>query len=90
MKFVSKRMVVVNFALESVFIALLGVIIGIVMGVLVGYIIYLETFSGVAFTVPWLETLLIAVGVLVATSLCILPAARGASKVSPSEALRFE
>ncbi len=88
----TKNMVVVNFALESAFISLLGIVAGSLLGVLVGYQLYMEALESMdfIFVIDWKPILVVAVLAFIATMLSILPAARGASKVSPAEVLRFE
>ena len=88
----TKRMVVTNFALESSFISFLGIVIGSLLGISVGYTVYLEAFQelGYDFIIPWLDIIVVGVGAFLATLLSVYPAARGASKVSPAEVLRFE
>ncbi len=51
-----KRMVVVNFAIESGFVAAIGIIIGTVMGIIIGYTIWKSNFMGdfeFPFVIPW-------------------------------------
>lgn len=88
----TKRMVVTNFALESAFISLLGIVIGSVLGILVGYQLWVESLQSqdFVFVIDWQPILIVGGLAFLATMLSILPAARGASKVSPAEVLRFE
>ena len=88
----TKRMVVTNFALESSLISLLGILVGTVLGFIVGYELYDIGFRsmGFDFVIPWEPLLIVGLGAFLATLLSVLPAARGASKVSPAEVLRFE
>jgi ABC-type antimicrobial peptide transport system permease subunit len=88
----TKRLVVVNFALEAGFVSALGIVIGTAFGVVVGYQIWDTGFRAVhfPFLIPWEAILLVGVGTFVATMLVVVPAARGANKVSPAEVLRFE
>lgn len=88
----TKRMVIVNFALESAFISMLGIVAGSLLGILVGYQLYVEALRSLdfVFVIDWQPILLVAVLAFLATMLSILPAARGASKVAPAEVLRFE
>ncbi|NYT11836.1 MAG: FtsX-like permease family protein [Methanomassiliicoccales archaeon] len=88
----TKRMVVTNFALESSFISFLGIVLGSLLGISVGYTVYLEAFQeiGYDFVIPWGEIIIVGIGAFLATLLSVFPAARGASKVSPAEVLRFE
>ncbi|OPY31764.1 MAG: macrolide transporter ATP-binding /permease protein [Methanomassiliicoccales archaeon PtaU1.Bin124] len=89
-----KRMVVANFAIESAFIAALGIILGTILGVIVGYDLYQTAFANSSFdfqfVINWVPITLISLGAFLATLACVYPAARGASKVSPAEVLRFE
>lgn len=88
----TKNMVVTNFALESAFISFLGILIGTLLGISIGYTVYLEAFRGIGydFVIPWAEIILVGAGSFAATLLSVFPAARGASKVSPAEVLRYE
>lgn len=88
----TKRMIVSNFALESSFVAILGILIGTSLGIVTGYLLWDGGFStmGIDFFVPWEPILFVGAASFVATLLTVLPAARGASKVSPAEVLRFE
>ncbi len=88
----TKRMVIVNFALESAFISMLGIVAGSLLGILVGYQLYVEALRSLdfVFVIDWQPILLVAVLAFLATMLSILPAASGASKVAPAEVLRFE
>ncbi|MHC1709641.1 MAG: ABC transporter permease [Methanomassiliicoccales archaeon] len=88
----TKAMVVTNFALESAFISMLGIVAGSLLGILVGYQLFVETLmeQDFIFVIDWQPILFVALLAFGATMLSILPAARGASKVSPAEVLRFE
>jgi len=88
----TKNMVIINFALESAFISLLGIVAGSLLGILVGYQLYQEALQSMdfVFVIDWQPILVVAVLAFIATMLSILPAARGASKVAPAEVLRFE
>jgi putative ABC transport system permease protein len=87
-----KRMVVANFAIEAAFISLLGIGIGVVLGLVVGYELWQSSLQAEGFT--WVLNIWPILGVaflaFLATVLSVYPAARGASKVSPAEVLRFE
>jgi putative ABC transport system permease protein len=87
-----KSMVVANFAIESAFISLLGIVIGTVLGIIVGYELWMTSLQAEGFV--WVLDIwpILAVALLsfAATILSVYPAARGASKVSPAEVLRFE
>jgi putative ABC transport system permease protein len=88
----TKRMVVVNFALESAFVSVLGILIGTALGIVVGYQLWESAFQemGIGFLVPWWPILLVGGLAFLATLLSVYPAARGASRVSPASVLRFE
>jgi len=87
-----KRMIVANFALESILISVLGLLLGIGMGILCGFKVWTITMNlpGTEFLVPWLTIVTVSVASIVITLLSIFPAARGASKVSPAEVLKYE
>ena len=87
-----KSMVVANFAIESGFISLLGIIIGSILGVVVGYELWLTSLepNGFTWTLDVWPILLVGALSFVATILSVYPAARGASKVAPADVLRFE
>jgi len=88
----TRRMVVTNFALESAFVAVLGIGIGTLLGIIVGYQLWESGFRDMEFDfiIAWGPILLVGGLAFVATLLSVYPAARGASKVSPAEVLRFE
>jgi putative ABC transport system permease protein len=88
----TKRMVVVNFALESAFVSVLGILIGTVLGIVVGYQLWESAFQdmGIGFLIPWWPIVMVGGLAFIATLLSVYPAARGASKVSPASVLRFE
>jgi len=88
----TRGMVVTNFALESAFVAVLGIGIGTILGIIVGYQLWESGFRTMEFDfiIAWGPILLVGGLAFVATLLSVYPAARGASKVSPAEVLRFE
>jgi putative ABC transport system permease protein len=88
----TKSMVVANFALESAFVSVLGIVIGTVLGMVVGYQLWENSLSdiGIGFVLPWRSILMVGGLAFLATLLSVYPAARGASKVSPASVLRFE
>jgi putative ABC transport system permease protein len=88
-----KGQVQLAFLLESSFIALLGIGIGVALGgALSGGIIdaMSEDFAGVTFKVPYVAIALVMVLSYTASLLTTYLPARGASKVYPAEALRYE
>jgi ABC-type antimicrobial peptide transport system permease subunit len=66
--------------------------IGVVLGLVVGYELWQSSLQAEGFT--WVLNIWPILGVaflaFLATVLSVYPAARGASKVSPAEVLRFE
>lgn len=88
----TRGMVVTNFALESAFVAVLGIGIGTLLGIIVGYQLWESGFRDMEFDfiIAWGPILLVGGLAFLATLLSVYPAARGASKVSPAEVLRFE
>lgn len=88
----TRRMVVVNFALESAFVSVLGILIGTALGMVVGYQLWESAFQdmGIGFLIPWWPIVMVGGLAFIATLLSVYPAARGASKVSPASVLRFE
>jgi putative ABC transport system permease protein len=88
----TRRMVMMNFAIESAFISALGIAIGSGLGIIVGYDIW-DLFlkgMGMDFEIAWVPIIALGLAAFLATVLCVIPAARGASKVAPAEVLRFE
>jgi putative ABC transport system permease protein len=88
----TRRMVVMNFAIESAFISALGIAIGSALGIVVGYDIWDLFLKGIGmdFEIAWVPIIGLGLAAFLATVLCVIPAARGASKVAPAEVLRFE
>jgi putative ABC transport system permease protein len=88
----TRRMVVMNFAIESAFISALGIAIGSALGIVVGYDIWNLFLKdmGMDFVIAWIPIVALGTAAFLATVLCVIPAARGASKVAPAEVLRFE
>ena len=88
-----KGQVRLAFLLESSFIALLGIGIGVALGgALSGGIIdaMSEDFAGVTYKVPYVAIALVVVLSYTASLLTTYLPARGASKVYPADALRYE
>jgi putative ABC transport system permease protein len=87
-----KSMVVANFAIESGFISLLGILLGSILGVVVGYQLWQTTLepNGFIWTLDLWPIFLVGTISFAATLLSVYPAARGASKVAPADVLRFE
>ena len=88
-----KGQVRLAFLLESSFIALLGIGLGVALGAALsgGLIDSLsEDIAGVTYKVPWLALALVVALSYAASLLTTFLPARGASKVYPAEALRYE
>jgi putative ABC transport system permease protein len=87
-----KSMVVANFAIESGFISLLGIILGSVLGIVVGYQLWQTSLepNGFIWTLDLWPIFMVGTLSFAATLLSVYPAARGASKVAPADVLRFE
>jgi putative ABC transport system permease protein len=88
----TRRMVIANFAMESSFISVIGILGGTVLGIIVGYSLWESAFQpmDMDFVIAWGSIAFVGLAAFAATLLCVLPAARGASRVSPAEVLRFE
>ncbi|RLC93564.1 MAG: ABC transporter permease [Chloroflexi bacterium] len=88
-----RRTVQLGFLLESSVVALLGVAIGVALALLLSHnvIDFLKgEIEGLEFTIPWVQTLVIAaIAYLAALLMTYLPA-RQASRIYPAEALRYE
>jgi putative ABC transport system permease protein len=90
-----RSMVQTCFLLESSFIALTAIIVGTALGLAVGYNVIADTrrqpsWSEMPFHVPWLTLGLIFLAVYGVAMLTTLAPARRASRVYPSEALRYQ
>lgn len=88
-----ERMVQLQFLMESGIVAVLGSVLGIGLGTLIAWNIF-KTISqesgGVTFAIPWGNVgMVVLVAVIFSLLTTFLPA-RQASKISPSEALRYE
>ncbi len=87
------RMIQVQFLLESVFVTVIGTAIGLLLGALISWQIVndiQDSFDGLSFSVPWLTVTVIVVIAVIAALLTTLIPARQASRIYPSEALRYE
>jgi putative ABC transport system permease protein len=82
-----------SFLIETAFIVALGTLSGTVLGLLLARNLFsTEDFapSGVDFTVPWVQILVILILTFIAALLMTLIPARQASRLAPAEALRYE
>ena len=88
-----RRMIQIQFLLESIFVTVLGSALGLGLGALISWNIINEISNSrteITFDIPWL-TVMTIVGIVVAASLLatFIPA-RQAAHIHPSEALRYE
>ena len=86
------RMIQIQFLMESGVVAILGSAIGIGLGSLIGWNIFLtisKEVDGLKFSIPWLNvTIIVLVAVVFSLVTTYIPA-RQASRIKPSEALRY-
>jgi putative ABC transport system permease protein len=86
------RMIQIQFLMESGVVAILGSAIGIGLGALIGWNIFLSISSeadGLTYSIPWLNVTLIVVVAVVFSLVTTFIPARQASRIKPSEALRY-
>lgn len=86
------RMIQIQFLMESGVVAVLGSAIGIGLGALIGWNIFgsiSAEVDGMVFSIPWLNVTIIVLVAVVFSLLNTVVPARQASKITPSEALRF-
>ena len=90
----SRMNIALSFMLESAFIAFLGIINGIWLALLLANrLLSSQQFSTAGFTsfyVPWVQIVLMAIGVFAASVLTTLIPSRQASSIPIAEALRYE
>ena len=88
-----ERMVQLQFLMESGIVAVLGSVLGIGLGTLIAWNIF-KTISqeseGVTFAIPWGNVGMVVLVTLIFSLVTTFLPARQASKISPSEALRYE
>ncbi len=85
--------VALSFMLESGFIALMGILSGVVGGMVIAHNLFTSgqfAGSGIEFTVPWAEVLLIALASFSMSLLMTWWPSRQAAAVPVAEALRYE
>lgn len=90
-----RGMIQLSLLIESSFLALTAIIVGTGLGLVLSFNIISDTarqssWDNLAFDVPWVNLLVIFAGVYVASLLATLAPARRASRVYPSEALRYQ
>ncbi|HIF71674.1 MAG TPA: FtsX-like permease family protein [Dehalococcoidia bacterium] len=86
------RMIQIQFLMESGIVAVFGSVIGIGLGALIGWNIFLSISAeadGLTYSIPWLNVTLIVVIAVVFSLITTFIPARQASKIKPSEALRY-
>jgi putative ABC transport system permease protein len=87
------RMIQTQFLIESVFITVLGSLLGLGLGAWLSWLLvdsFRETSGDVKYVVPWATVGVILLIALVASLATTFIPARQASKIYPSEALRYE
>ena len=86
------RMIQVQFLMESGIVAIFGSAIGIGLGALIGWNIFLSISAesdGLTYSIPWMNvTLIVLIAVVFSLVTTFIPA-RQASRIKPSEALRY-
>jgi putative ABC transport system permease protein len=83
------RMISRAFLLEISFVAILGITLGISLGLALSYDMYITYFSArTAFSIPWLNIIVIAAIAYIATLFATSSPARRAAKIPPAEAIR--
>jgi putative ABC transport system permease protein len=88
-----RGMIRVGFLMESSFITLLGTLTGVVLGLVLSWNLvayFAKTEPGLNLTIPWMELILIILGVYLASLLTTYLPADQASRVFPAEALQYE
>lgn len=87
-----RRMIRYVFLMENSFITITGIILGSVLGIALGWLLWFDGFEPMSwkFYVPWNSILMVGIIAYGAMFLTAIPSAHKASKVTPSEALRFE
>ena len=86
------RMIQIQFLMESGIVAILGSAIGIGLGALIGWNIFLSISAeadGLTYSIPWLNVMIIVLVAVVFSLITTFVPARQASKIKPSEALRY-
>jgi putative ABC transport system permease protein len=86
------RMIELQFLMESGVVAVLGSALGVGLGTWIAWNIFNEIQSeteGVTFVIPWLNVAIIVLVAVVFSLLNTLIPARQASRIKPSEALRY-
>jgi putative ABC transport system permease protein len=89
----TRGMVGLTFLIESIFIAFMGVLSGVVFALILAWQLITEEFSAsgdVAFSVPWLQLLIIVGGAFGFALLMTLLPARQAARIPIAQALRYE
>jgi putative ABC transport system permease protein len=87
-----RNMVSLSFMIETAFIVGLGVLSGVVLGVVLSRNLFTSDVesSGVAFTVPWTQIGIMTLATVTVALLMTWMPSRQASRIAPTEALRYE
>jgi putative ABC transport system permease protein len=87
------RMIQTQFLIESVFVTVLGSLLGVGLGAWISFLLvqdFRDSFEGVEYSIPWMTVgVILAIAVVASLATTFFPA-RQASKIYPSEALRYE
>lgn len=88
----TRRMMAVNYCMETGLSALTGVLIGVAMGAFVGYNLWQAVLKGLGFQfyIPWADILLMATGILVVVIVTLYFVVIRMSRDPPAENLRHE
>ena len=87
------RMIQIQFLMESVFVTVLGTALGLGLGALISWNIVnsiQDSFDGLNYSIPWANVSVIVIIAVIAALVTTFIPARQASKIYPSEALRYE
>lgn len=86
------RMIKYVFLVENSFITLTGIVLGSALGIGIGWLLWYDGFRpmGWEFYIPWGTIITIGIIAYLTMLVTAIPSAHKASKVSPSEAMRFD
>ncbi|MBI4393167.1 MAG: FtsX-like permease family protein [Euryarchaeota archaeon] len=87
----TRKMIQKAFVMEAVLSTSLGIFAGLLIGIVVAYGVYEQSLKqlGIAFSLPVVDMAFILVVAYVATFITTYWPARGASRISPAEAIRY-
>jgi putative ABC transport system permease protein len=88
----TRRMMAVNYCIETGLSAFTGVLIGVAMGTFVGYNLWQAVLKGMGFQfyIPWSDILLMAIGILAVVTVTLYVLVIRMSRGPPAENLRYE